>query len=135
MHNKTIDNNFTYHPPQPKQIIVYGELREKARVFAHMIDEFVPDSREKSLALTKLEEVIMWANAGIARNGLKPIPHATKDPQTNFDNCGNCANRKELEKCEHGDKCAVNQPQTSSPTHWKPIPPIEPTNKKRSNKK
>lgn len=25
-------------------------------------------SREKSLAMTKLEEAVMWANAGIARN-------------------------------------------------------------------
>lgn len=28
-----------------------------------------PDSREKSLAMTKLEECSMWANASIARNG------------------------------------------------------------------
>lgn len=27
-----------------------------------------PDSREKSLALTHLEDAVMWANAAIARN-------------------------------------------------------------------
>ncbi|WP_459213736.1 Acb2/Tad1 domain-containing protein [Paenibacillus macerans] len=28
----------------------------------------VPNSREKSLAMTKLEQSVFWANAGIARN-------------------------------------------------------------------
>jgi len=32
------------------------------------IEHFCPDSREKSVAITKLEESIMWANAAIARN-------------------------------------------------------------------
>ena len=30
-----------------------------------------PESREKSLAFTKLEECIMWANAAIARNEIE----------------------------------------------------------------
>lgn len=30
--------------------------------------EVIPNSREKSLAVTKLEEVVMWANKGISRN-------------------------------------------------------------------
>lgn len=33
-----------------------------------MIDALVPDGREKSLALTHLEETVMWANAGVARS-------------------------------------------------------------------
>ena len=45
-------------------------IRSKARALAHFIDKSVPDSREKSLAMTKLEECVMWANAGIARNGV-----------------------------------------------------------------
>lgn len=28
----------------------------------------LPDSREKSLSITKLEECMMWANACVARN-------------------------------------------------------------------
>jgi hypothetical protein len=39
-----------------------------ARKFASLIVERVPGGREQALALTKLEEVVMWANAGIARN-------------------------------------------------------------------
>lgn len=32
------------------------------------INHTCPDSREKSLALTKIEEALFWANASIARN-------------------------------------------------------------------
>ena len=38
-----------------------------AEEFAGFIDDNCPDCREKSLAITKLEEVVMWANAGLAR--------------------------------------------------------------------
>ena len=49
-------------------IIRYTFLREQARVLATNILSNTPRSREQSLALTKLEESIMWANAAIARN-------------------------------------------------------------------
>ena len=35
---------------------------------AYLIDDLCPKSREKSLAITKIEEAMMWANASIARN-------------------------------------------------------------------
>jgi hypothetical protein len=35
---------------------------------AECIDGVLPFSREKSLAMTKIEEAMMWANAAIARN-------------------------------------------------------------------
>ncbi len=63
-----IENNFTYHAPQPGQPEKYEAIQEKAKELAYLVDELVPDSREKSLAMTKLEECSMWANAGIARN-------------------------------------------------------------------
>lgn len=68
MDKLSINHNFTYHSPKPEQLPKYTELRERARILALDIDVSQPDSREKSLALTKLEEAIMWANAGIARN-------------------------------------------------------------------
>lgn len=63
-----IDKVFTYHPPNQLQIPRYEALRAFAREFAHKIDQFCPDSREKSLALTKLQECVMFANAAIAIN-------------------------------------------------------------------
>lgn len=71
MQREDIDHRFTYHSPSPSAVEEMTFLRNQARVLAHDINEFVPDSREKSLAITALEEVIMWANAGIARNGVK----------------------------------------------------------------
>jgi len=63
-----LKKRFTYHPPKGGQANRYEQIRSKAHDFAISLDTFCPDSREKSLAITKLEEVVMWANASIARN-------------------------------------------------------------------
>ena len=63
-----LERRFTYHPPKGDQPKKYEEIRDTAKVFARLIDEHCPNSREKSLAFTKLEETVMWANASIARN-------------------------------------------------------------------
>jgi hypothetical protein len=63
-----VENIFKYHTPKEGQPEKYTALREKAKELAYLIADLAPDSREKSLALTKLEESIMWANASIARN-------------------------------------------------------------------
>ncbi len=68
--NNKIETAFTYHAPKSGQLEKYTEIRSKAKEFAYMITQLVPDSREQSLAITKLEECVMWANAGIARNQL-----------------------------------------------------------------
>ena len=63
-----IENNFTYHSPKPGQPERYEIIRSKVYEAAAYINGACPDSREKSLAMTKLEEAVMWANASIARN-------------------------------------------------------------------
>jgi len=65
---KDFDNIYTYHAPKEGQPARYEEIRAKAKELAELIDGNCPDSREKSLAHTKLEESVMWANASIARN-------------------------------------------------------------------
>lgn len=67
-----IENSFTYHAPTGEQIPKYKELRDQARELAHKINDLCPNSREKSLAITKLEETIMWANKSIACNEMAP---------------------------------------------------------------
>lgn len=60
---------FDYHAPKnDSQIRRYKEIRSKALILALELEELCPDSREKSLAITKLEEMVFWANASIARN-------------------------------------------------------------------
>jgi hypothetical protein len=63
-----IENDFTYHMPLPSQPDRYVDIRDAARLFAHMLTEKCPPSRELSLALTNLEVVVFYANASIARN-------------------------------------------------------------------
>ena len=63
-----IYNNFIYHSPTVDQTVKYGKIRDKAKELALLIGELCPVSREKSIAMTKLEEFVMWANASIARN-------------------------------------------------------------------
>lgn len=59
---------FTYHPPTAGQPERYERLRAGGLELARLIDGDCPDSREKSLAITHLEQAVMWANAAIARN-------------------------------------------------------------------
>ncbi len=66
--NNQIENNFMYHSPKDGQAEKYEEVIAKGKELAYLIDGICPNSREKSLAMTKLEESIMWANASIARN-------------------------------------------------------------------
>ena len=66
--NDQIENNFKYHPPKGNQQDRYVVIRDEAKNLAISIDALCPDSREKALAMTKLEEAVMWANASIARN-------------------------------------------------------------------
>ena len=63
-----IEREFTYQSTQPGQPERYKALREKAKELALLLAESTPNSREQAVALTKLSEVIMWANAAIARN-------------------------------------------------------------------
>lgn len=66
-----LDNFFTYHPPHPPkkdQIPRYEQLRTTAKDFAKLIIMNCPDSRERSLAITNLQQSVMWANASIAIN-------------------------------------------------------------------
>ena len=66
-HNR-IEHNFKYHAPKTGQPEKYEKIRAEAKELALLFAELAPDSREKSLAITKLEEAVMWANAAIARN-------------------------------------------------------------------
>lgn len=63
-----LERRFTHHPPKGNQATRYELIRDQAHNLAALINDNAPDSREKSLAITSLEEAVMWANAAIARN-------------------------------------------------------------------
>ena len=68
--NIDIDKIFTYHSPNQEQKAFYENFRKAAKALAIMIDSFVPDCTEKNLAIEKLQECVMWGNAGVARFGI-----------------------------------------------------------------
>ncbi|MDX9972524.1 MAG: hypothetical protein RBU21_05975 [FCB group bacterium] len=55
-------------PPLWLVIARYERMRQKGLELAEEITRSCPECREKSLALTKVEEAVMWANAAIARH-------------------------------------------------------------------
>lgn len=63
-----IERRFKYYEPTDYDTIEkHQDLRAFALQFAYMVNSFCPEGREKALALTKIEEAVMWANAAIAR--------------------------------------------------------------------
>ena len=61
-------HNFEQHPSKDKAVIERHEhLRENCLELANWLVDNIPDSRERAKALTRLEEVMFWGNAGIAR--------------------------------------------------------------------
>ena len=68
--NAFLENNFKHHPPTGHAPVSHERLRAKARELAALIDEILPPKagRERAVALTKCEEAMFWANAGIARH-------------------------------------------------------------------
>lgn len=63
-----IRNRFSFHPATtPGRAEAHADMRNAAALMAGVIDTLVPEGREKALAVTKLEEVMFWGNAGIAR--------------------------------------------------------------------
>jgi hypothetical protein len=61
-------NDYTYHAPKEGQGERYTAIREAAGKLARFINEQCPPSRERSLALTHIENSVFYANAAIARH-------------------------------------------------------------------
>lgn len=64
-----IERRFTHHPPDEARATEHVWAREILKDAAAQLSGGLPDGREKSLVLTKLEEAMFWANAAIARQG------------------------------------------------------------------
>jgi hypothetical protein len=59
---KRLHHSLTNHPPiSPEVIVAYESIRVKAKELGDLIVDACPLGREQSLALTHLEEVVMWA--------------------------------------------------------------------------
>lgn len=64
-----LQNRFTHHPPKDENVTKkYEAIRGDALEVAILITRLAPKSRERSLAITNIEQAVMWANAAIARD-------------------------------------------------------------------
>jgi hypothetical protein len=63
-----LENRFKFHPADiPERQEAHHQVRSACLALAQIMNYQLKDGREKSLAITKLEEVMFWANASIAR--------------------------------------------------------------------
>lgn len=64
-----VANRFSYHKPAGEDTIErHALIRMHCNDLAGYLLKNCPESRELSLALTKLDEVCMYANAAVARH-------------------------------------------------------------------
>jgi hypothetical protein len=67
MNQADLDRNFDHHPPKDEETaLAHEQTRAAYKQLAKTMSN-LPQGRERALALTKLEESLMWANAAIAR--------------------------------------------------------------------
>ena len=64
-----IDRNMVNHTPDAETQKQMEAVRADVRITTATVLDLIPDSRERSLALTKLEEALMWSMAALARRG------------------------------------------------------------------
>lgn len=66
---ENLEVRFKYHPPKtPEDVVKHEKIRDVLHMAARYILDLVPEGREQSLAISKLEEAMFWSNAGIARS-------------------------------------------------------------------
>lgn len=63
-----VERRFTHHVPGERKTPIHTAARAEFKDFAEKLNELLPESREKSLAFTALEESSFWAHAAVARN-------------------------------------------------------------------
>ena len=80
-----LDKLFTYHPPKGSQPIRYEEIRAAGKNLAFIIGCHCPESRERTIAIARIEEAVMWANAAIARNESEPQTVVSPDGKSFMD--------------------------------------------------
>ena len=64
-----LGRRFASHKPKDESTgFAHANIRNACWAAAQLLVTLVPPGRERALALTKLEEAMMWGNAGLARN-------------------------------------------------------------------
>lgn len=64
-----ISDKVSYVVPTESQLHALANMRDSAYDFLCVVEKFVHNGHEKSIAITKIEEALMWANKGITHTG------------------------------------------------------------------
>jgi hypothetical protein len=65
---KDIEHRFAFHAASTEEKRdEHTSVRQNCRQLADLLNDKLPEGREKALAITHLEEVMFWGNAAIAR--------------------------------------------------------------------
>lgn len=59
-------HRFAFHPATPMTGPQHDKVRTKHALLASWVLQNVPEGRHQSLALTALQEAMMWCNAAVA---------------------------------------------------------------------
>lgn len=65
-----VEHRFAFHTATTEEKRdAHTSVRQQCRRLADFLNDKLPEGREKSLAITKLEEAMFWGNAALARMG------------------------------------------------------------------
>lgn len=63
-----LENQFMYHIAEGTQPLQYATVRGECLELARLIVVLCPESEERDQAIKRLNEVMFWANAAVARH-------------------------------------------------------------------
>lgn len=65
-----IEEIFSHHPPRDESVqSAHDRVRSEVKLVAYMFKAELPTCPEKTLAIRKLQEAMMYANSAIAQHG------------------------------------------------------------------
>ncbi len=67
MDSQDLINRFRFHPPDGNTGPTHERIRALCLESALVLNDLLPEGREKGEAVTSLEQVMFWSNAAVAR--------------------------------------------------------------------
>jgi hypothetical protein len=75
-----VENRFGFHPATAQTGPMHDDVRSAFLAMARMLVKTIPGGRHQELALTALQESMMWSNAAVACDTVPEQPKPGKAP-------------------------------------------------------
>jgi hypothetical protein len=69
LHEGTLDDIFTFQTTDEAQVARMNNIRREALILAKRIQDECPEDYQRSVAIQRVREAVMWANAAICLQG------------------------------------------------------------------